>query len=73
MGNVGMLANEKKADQAKAVSLATEAQIDKHWRSHPELPNGRDFRFNQTFDKKANHKFQQNFDAIFPNAPGVGI
>ncbi len=68
-----MFSDPVKAEQSKQVSMATEAKIDKHFMSHPELPNGRDFRFNQTFDKTANRKFQNNFDAIFPNAPGVGI
>ena len=42
------------------VTKADEARFnrdaEKHFKSHPELPNGRDFRFNTTFDKKANKK-----------------
>lgn len=52
---------------------AFEAKAEKHFRSHRELPNGRDYRFNRSYNKKDDEKFKKNFDAIFPNAPGAGI
>ena len=71
MNNI--LGNEKQAALAKSVEQATEARIEKHFRSHPELPNGRDFRFNRTRDIEADRKYHQKFDSIFPNAPGAGF
>ncbi len=68
-----MFANEKKSAEAKAVSMATEAKIEKSFMSHPELPNGRDYRFNHTFTPGENKKFRNNFDSIFKNSPGYGI
>jgi hypothetical protein len=60
-----------------AMSKAQEAQFnrdaEKHFKSHPELPNGRDFRFNSEFDPEADSKYRNNFDRIFPNSPGLGI
>jgi len=50
-----------------------EAKAEKHFRSHRELPNGRDYRFNHVHTKGEDKKFKENFDAIFPNAPGNGI
>jgi len=55
------------------VEKATDAKIEKHFSSHPELPNGRDFRFNSERDPKADKKYRNNFDSVFPNAPGVGF
>ena len=67
------LANPKKAAEAKAVQTATEAKIEKHFRSHPELPSGRDFRFNRERDPIADKKFKENFDRIFKSSPGYGF
>ena len=46
---------------------------EKHFKSHRELPWGRDFRFNKTADPVADQKFRSNFDRVFKNSPGVGI
>lgn len=51
-----------------------EAQAEKQFRSHRELPNGRNFRcWNRDKDVVADRKYRENFDNIFPNAPGKGI
>lgn len=52
---------------------ADDVAIEKHFRSHPELPNGRTFLFNRERDTKADKNYRDNFDSIFPNAPGVGV
>lgn len=50
-----------------------EQKADKWFKSHRELPTGRDFRWNMKIDKRSERKFRKNFDQIFPDAPGVGI
>ena len=47
---------------------------EKYFKSHPELPNGRNFMcWNREKNTKGDRKYKKNFDAIFPNAPGAGI
>lgn len=70
---MSMFADEKKVNESRAVANATDAKIEKHFKSHPELPNGRDYRFNHTRNAEEDKKFRANFDGIFPNSPGVGI
>ena len=55
--------------------IAFEKQAEKHFKSQRELPNGRDFRWNQPHwhAKAGDKKFRENFDKIFPNSPGVGF
>lgn len=54
-----------------------ERKAEKHFKSHREIPNGRDFRFNcregYIDDPERSKKFNKNFDTIFPNAPGAGF
>jgi len=51
-----------------------EKKADKHFKSHPELPNGRNFAcWSLEKDNKATAKYKKNFDSIFPNSPGVGV
>lgn len=50
-----------------------EAKAEQHFKSHPELPNGRDFRFNHEYNKDEDNRYKANFDTIFPNSPGAGI
>jgi hypothetical protein len=48
--------------------------FEKHFRSHRDLPNGRNFRWwNADQSPEADRKYRKNFDAIFPNSPGAGI
>ncbi len=51
-----------------------ERQVEKEFRSHRELPNGRDFRWNtyRFLDQGGNDidRFRDNFDETFPDAPG---
>jgi len=64
-----------------AQEKAFDRKAEKYFRSHRELPAGRDFRWNTyRFDqhqmdngKTADENFRDNFDRVFPNAPGVGI
>lgn len=46
---------------------------EKYFKSQRELPNGRDFRWNQDKDPVAEKNFRKNFDSIFPNSPGAGF
>jgi hypothetical protein len=50
-----------------------EKQADKHFKSQRELPNGRDFRWNMQRDPESEHNYRNNFDNVFPKAPGAGI
>ena len=52
-----------------------EAKAERHFRSHRELPRGRDFRWNTfRFNNEADlAHYRHNFDRIFPSAPGAGI
>jgi len=50
-----------------------ERNAEKHFKSQRELPNGRDYRWNQEKDNKAESAYRNNFDSIFPNAPGAGF
>lgn len=57
-----------------AIERATDAKIEKHFRSHPELPVGRNFHtWNHDRDSDGDSLYRNNFDNIFPNSPGVGI
>lgn len=44
-----------------------------YFKSQRELPNGRDFRWNMQIDPVSEHSYRENFDTIFPNAPGAGF
>lgn len=59
----------------KAQEAAFERRAEKHFKSHRELPNGRDFRWNQPhqYAVQGDKKFRENFDRIFPNSPGAGF
>lgn len=51
-----------------------EAKAEKHFRGHRELLNGRNFMmWNREADPKGDKNYRKNFDATFPNSPGVGI
>lgn len=59
---------------------AFDRKAEKHFRSHREIPNGRDFRWNNyRFDLvntpagRAIDNFRNNFDSVFPDAPGSGV
>ena len=55
--------------------IAFEKKAEQHFKGQRELPNGRDFRWNQPhwYANAGDKNFRKNFDAIFPNAPGAGI
>lgn len=56
-----------------ATEAVWERKADNYFKSHRELPPGRDFRWNMEIDKSAEKTYRENFDEIFPDAPGVGI
>jgi hypothetical protein len=57
----------------KAQEAAADKKMEKHFRSHRELPTGRDFRCFQEKTPEADQKYRDNFDRIFPKAPGFGL
>lgn len=51
---------------------AFEAKAERHFKSHPELPNGRNvWAWNRQHQPEADKKFKENFSKIFPNSPGA--
>lgn len=46
---------------------------EKYFKSHREIPNGRDYRFNRDRHSLNDDAYKKNFDLIFPHAPGAGI
>lgn len=57
-----------------AIERAEDRKFEKHFKSHRGLPNGRNFRWwNADQSPEADRKFRDNFDRIFPNAPGSGL
>ena len=53
---------------------AFERKADKHFQGHQELKNGRNFTcWNRDHDVQADRQYRENFDATFPNSPGVGL
>lgn len=53
---------------------AFEQKAEKHFRSHQELKSGKNFTcWNRDHDARADRKYRSNFDATFPNSPGVGL
>jgi len=53
----------------------SEAQMERHFKSHPELKPGRDYRMEifHCITEDERDKYRKNFDDVFPNAPGAGI
>mgnify|MGYP001556254212 CR=1 FL=1 len=64
-----------------AEEKAFEKKAERHFKSQREIPNGRDYRWNSyrfsqhemDNGKTADENFRDNFDSVFPNAPGAGI
>jgi hypothetical protein len=59
----------------RAEEIAFEKKAEKEFKGQRPLPNGRDFRWNQPYwhANAGDNQFRENFDRIFPNAPGAGI
>ena len=71
LGNMSPDMTKQQKDQ---VERMTDAKIEKHFKPHPELPNGRNFHvWGGNNDPEAEEKYRNNFDRIFPNAPGAGF
>lgn len=51
-----------------------EKKAERHFKGQRELPKGRNFRFwEHEKDIEADRKYRENFDKVFPSAPGNGI
>lgn len=49
-----------------AQEAAFEAKAEKHFRSHRELPSGRNFRcWNRDKDVEGDRRYRENYDRIF--------
>lgn len=60
--------------QKDAIERNFDAQTERHFKSHRPVPNGRNFRcWNHEYKPEEDRAYRQNFDSIFPNAPGVGL
>jgi len=71
---LGNMTPDMTKHQKDAIERSTDAQIERHFRSHRELPNGKNFTcWNRQHQPEADQKFKENFDRIFPNSPGAGI
>lgn len=58
----------------EAQEKAFDKKAEKHFKSHRELPTGRDFRaFGRDPDPSADQNYRDNFNATFPNAPGANF
>jgi hypothetical protein len=52
---------------------AFEAKAEKHFRSHRELPAGRNFRcWNRNKDVEGDRRYRENYDRIF-TPPTTGV
>ena len=53
---------------------AFEVKAEKHFNGQRELLNGRNFHcWNHTPIPEEDSRYRKNFDATFPNSPGVGM
>ncbi len=51
-----------------------EAAAEKHFKSHQDVPNGRNFAcWNHEEDEETIKNYRTNFDRCFPNSPGAGF
>jgi len=48
-----------------------EAKAEKYFKSHRELPCGRNFLCFQTVSPESDKKYKENHSKIFPNSPGA--
>ena len=65
--------NADKGAMTAAQEKAFDAKVEKHFRSHRELPAGRNFTcWNREKNVAGDTEYRQNFDSIFPNSPGSG-
>jgi len=56
-----------------AQEAAFEKRVEKEFKSHRELPPGRNFMWNREKEPEAEKNYRDNFDRVFPNAPGCGF
>jgi len=71
---LGNMTPDMSKGQKDAVERSTDAQIERHFKSHKELPPGKNFMcWNKQHDPPAEKKYRDNFDKIFPRSPGHGF
>ena len=71
---LGDMTPDMTKQQKDAVERATDAKMEQHFRSHRDVPNGRNFHtWEHTHDPVAEDKYRKNFDKVFPNSPGAGL
>jgi hypothetical protein len=71
---LGNMTPDMTKHQKDAVERASDAKMEKHFRSHRELPVGKNFTcWNHEHNPTADEQYRQNFDRLFPNAPGAGL
>lgn len=71
---LGNMPSSMSKQQKDAVERNFEAKAEKHFKSHRELPPGRNvWAWNREHQPEADRKYKENFDRIFPNAPGAGF
>jgi len=62
-------ADNLKTARSKHAEAMTDAQIERHFRSHPELKPGRDFRANIMRYQVAGEQIGDRFDETFSFSP----
>jgi hypothetical protein len=61
-----MASTNPNVNLSAAQEAAFERKAEKHFRSHRELPNGKNFRcWNRDADPEADKKYRDNYDATF--------
>lgn len=74
IGRLAKAMDRKPGENRKVWKNRRSHMKEKFFSSHRELPNGRNFMcFNHEHDPEADQKYRDNFDSIFPNAPGAGL
>lgn len=58
-----------KTARSKHAAAMTDAKIERHFRSHPELQGGRDFRMNTFRYQVPGGKIGEQFDETFSGSP----
>jgi len=60
-----------KTARSKHAEAMTDAQIERHFRSHPELKPGRDYRANTMRFQVGSEQIGDRFDETFSGSPDV--
>lgn len=72
--NLGMACRRKPGENREVWRQRRKRLTDKHFKHHRGVPFGRNFAFWDHEETEENREnYRNNFDQIFPNAPGVGL